>query len=164
MDFQKPTPKRFLSIYSLLITLLGVFSLVLLSQHKYGSAFYNWYALFFVIFNILAVWYFLGKKYEMRSWAVPLAYLIFAFVGSSLINSTSTFVNSEGVYFLNFVKNMFLLLFILLVDTLYLHPHIKNAPAARVFQPAPVQAAPFVSAPVTALPAKKPAARKKAKR
>jgi hypothetical protein len=156
MDFEKPTPKCFLKVYSLLITLLAVFSLYLLGQHRYGSIFFNWYALLFAIINILAVWYFLGKKYEIRSWAVPLAYLIFAFVGASLINTTSTFVNEDGLYFLNFIKNMFLLLFVLLVDTLYLHPHVKHVPMAKVAQPAAVvQPAPAV---------KKAPAKKKAKK
>lgn len=161
MDFEKPTPKCFLKVYSLLITLLAVFSLYLLAQHRYGSAFYNWYALMFAIFNILAVWYFLGKKYEMRAWAVPLAYMIFAFVGASLVNTTISFVNESGLYFLNFIKNMFLLLFVLLVDTLYLHPNVKHVPMARIVQPAAVvQPAPVVSAPIVA---KKPA-KKKAKK
>jgi hypothetical protein len=155
MDFQRPTPKRFLWGYSVLISMLGFMSLVLLADHRFGSPFFNWFALMFALFNIAAVWYFLGKKFEMRSWAVPLAYLVFAFVGSSLINTTTNFVNAEGIYFLNFIKNMFFLLFILLVLTLYLHPYIKNVPAAKAVQPAPVQAAPVV---------KKAASKKKAKK
>jgi hypothetical protein len=157
MDFQKPTPKRFLWVYSLLISLLGVFSLILLAQSKIGSGFFNWYSLMFVLFNIVAMGFFLGKKYEMRSWAVPLAYLVFGFVGSSLVNTISTFVSAEGIYFLNFIRNMFLLLFILLVDTLYLHPHIKHVPAAKVVQHQPMQ---FYDSKAE----KKPAVKKKAKK
>src|SRR4030042_1791245 len=100
MEFQKSTPKWFLTIYSLL-------------------------------FNIIFGGYFLAKKYELRSWAVPLCFIVFGFVTISLINSFTGFITSEGMHFLNFIKVIFLWLFIILVDILYLHPHVKHVPVHK---------------------------------
>ena len=131
MEFQKSTPKWFLTIYSLLFTLLGIFSIVLLVNNMISTTFMSGYALFFVLFNIIFGGYFLAKKYELRSWAVPLCFIVFGFVTISLINSFTGFITSEGMHFLNFIKVIFLWLFIILVDILYLHPHVKHVPVHK---------------------------------
>ena len=128
MAFQKPTPKWFLIIYPIMISFLAIYSIVLLADNKFGSIFLNTYTQFFTLFSILMVGFFLGKKYELRSWAAPLAYLVLGFVFVSIINTFSLYLNYEAIYFLNFIKAIFFLLFVLLVDTLYLHPNIKHVP------------------------------------
>lgn len=128
MAFQKPTPKWFLIIYSIMISFLAFLFVIYLAKGKIGSIFLNTYTLFFTLFSILMVGFFLGKKYELRSWAAPLAYLVLGFVFVSIINTFSLYLNYEAIYFLNFIKAIFFLLFVLLVDTLYLHPNIKHVP------------------------------------
>jgi len=128
MAFQKSTPKWFLIIYPIMITFLAFYSIVLLAEGKVGSIAYNTYTLFFALFSILMTGFFLGKKYELRSWAAPLSYLVFGFVSVSIINTFSLYLNYDNIYFLNFIKTIFFLFFVLLVDTLYLHPHVKHVP------------------------------------
>jgi hypothetical protein len=128
MSFQKPTPKWFLVLYSIMISFLAVYSILLLANDRLGSINFNTYSLFFTLFSIIMVGFFLGKKYELRSWAVPLAYLVFGFVAVSIINTFSLYIQYEAIYFLNFIKSIFFLLFVLLVDILYLHPHVKHVP------------------------------------
>jgi len=128
MAFQKPTPKWFLIIYSIMISFLAFYSIVLLANNKLGSITFNTYTIFFTLFSILMAGFFLGKKYELRSWAAPLAYLVLGFVFVSIINTFSLYLNYNNIYFLNFIKTIFFLFFVLLVDTLYLHPHVKHIP------------------------------------
>lgn len=128
MTFKKPTPKWFLIIYPIMITFLAFYSIVLLAEGRVGSIAYNTYTIFFTLFSILMVGFFLGKKYELRSWAAPLAYLVFGFVSVSVINTFSLYLNYDNIYFLNFIKTIFFLFFVLLIDTLYLHPHVKHVP------------------------------------
>ncbi len=132
MAFQKPTPKWFLKTYAVMISFLALYSIVLLANDRFGSIVYNTYTLFFTLFSILMTGFFLGKKYELRSWAAPLAYLVLGFVFVSIINTFSLYVNYDAIYFLNFIKTIFFLLFVLLVDTLYLHPHVKHIPGMIV--------------------------------
>ena len=126
MDFQKSTPKWFLIVYALLLTFQGVLSISLLLRNLKSSGFIVWYTLIFTLFSILMAGFFLAKKYELRSWAAPLAYLVFGFVAISLLNNFTGVVSYAGFYFLNFIKTIFFWLFILLVDILYLHPHVKH--------------------------------------
>jgi small-conductance mechanosensitive channel len=131
MDFQKSTPKWFLIAYALLLTFQGVLSISLLLRNLKSSGFIVWYMLIFMLFSILMAGFFLAKKYELRSWAAPLAYLVFGFVTISLLNNFTGVVSYAGFYFLNFIKTIFFWLFILLVDILYLHPHVKHIPEKK---------------------------------
>lgn len=131
MEFQKATPKWFLKLYAFLISLLGILLIINLAENSMRSAFLAWYTFLFILFNIAVLIYFLGNKYEMRSWAVPMAYLVFGFVTTSLIKSMNNYGSYDIIYFLNFIKVIFFLFFVLLVDTLYLHPHIKLKPIAK---------------------------------
>ena len=131
MEFQKPTPKWFLTLYPILLTLLGIFSIALLFQGIISTPFVSWYTMIFVIFNMVMLLAFLGSKYELRSWAVPLCFLVFGFVSLSLINSFSGYTAIEGIYFLHFIKTVFLWMFIILVNLLYWHPHVKRTQEFR---------------------------------
>jgi hypothetical protein len=137
--FEKTTPGWFLGVYAVLLTFQGILSISLLLRNLEGSGFMSWYTLLFTLFSILMGGFFLAKKYELRSWAAPLAYLIFGFVTLSLLNNFSNVTTDAGFYFLHFIKTIFFWWFILLVDILYLHPHIKNPPVKDVIiKPAPV--------------------------
>lgn len=126
MDFKKETPKWYRIVYSILLGLLGIFSICLLFKDLLMTPLMAWFMLFFVLFNIVFGIYFFAKKYELRAWAIPIAYIVFGYVGISLVNRFTTYMTIEGIYFLHFIKTVFLWFFILLALIVYLHPNIKK--------------------------------------
>ncbi|KYK25078.1 hypothetical protein AYK26_02685 [Euryarchaeota archaeon SM23-78] len=125
MQFRTKTPQWFLVLYAVLITVLGIFSLIdLIKGTECVVGIY--YTMIFVLFSIAMVVYFMSKGYEIKSWLMPLCFLVLAFVGISLQTFFDRVWSYAGARAIQYLKTILFWVFIFFIDLLYLHPHVKR--------------------------------------